>query len=243
MYQRRKLLFSLAAIMIASAAFYLIFFPPKWLLTQISITFPGCIYYVEAADSVIALTIDDGPDPITTPEILGVLSQFNAKATFFLVTNRINGNEEIVSRIVEEGHEIGNHLTRHDQASIGLLDKEFETEFVEADSILSRYSDINWFRPGSGWYDQQMISTINEAGYKCALGSVYPFDPFIPWVWFHVKHIFSNIKPGSIIILHDGEAKGQRTANTLNEILPVLKQKGFELVTLSELYESAVETD
>jgi len=226
-------------MMIAGVVFYLMFFPPQWLLTQISISFPGCIYFVETVDPVIALTIDDGPDPTTTPEILEVLSQFNAKATFFLVTNRIDGNQETVARIVDERHEIGNHLTRHDQASICLSVQEFEAEFIKADSILSRYSKINWFRPGSGWYDQKMILTVEKFGYQCALGSVYPFDLIIPWTGFHVKHILFNVKPGSIIILHDGGDKGKRTINTLGELLPVLNQRGFRIVTLSELVNSS----
>lgn len=190
---------------------------------------------MDTADSTIALTIDDGPDPITTPKILDTLLQFNAKATFFLVTNRIGGNEEIAARMINEGHEIGNHLTRHDRASISLSPLEFEKEFRKADSILSQFGRIAWFRPGSGWYDQRMMPTIRRFGYRCALGSVYPFDPIIPWSWFHVKHILFNVKPGSIIVLHDGGAKGKRTTHTLAESLPILKQRGFRIVTLSEL--------
>jgi peptidoglycan/xylan/chitin deacetylase (PgdA/CDA1 family) len=83
-----------------------------------------------------------------------------------------------------------------------------------------------------------MISIIKKRGYKCAMGSVYPFDPFIPWTWFHVKHILLNVEKGSIIILHDGGSKGKRTANTLSEILPMLKDEGFQLVALSELYDN-----
>lgn len=233
--QPRSVLLSIAAITIAIAAIFFVLFPPRWLLTQISQTFPGCIYFVETTDSVVALTIDDGPDKVTTLEILDVLSQFNAKGTFFLVTNRIQDNEEIVSRIVTEGHEIGNHLTRHDRASISLSGEAFQHEFLRADSILSQFAEVKWFRPGSGWYSQQMISTIRSHGYRCALGSVYPFDPLIPWSWFHVKHILANVEPGSIIVLHDGGGKGRRTAETLRNILPVLTQRGFRVVTLSEL--------
>jgi hypothetical protein len=78
---------------------------------------PEVVYFAETEESIVALTIDDGPDPITTPKILDVLMQHDARATFFLITNRIPGNEEIVLRIVEENHELANHLTT-DEPSI-----------------------------------------------------------------------------------------------------------------------------
>lgn len=215
--------------------------PPHLLFTIISNLFPGAVYKFKTNKPFAALTIDDGPDSTNTPKILEVLSLNGAQATFFLVSSRIKGNEKLVRRIVAEGHEIGNHLERHDVASINLSDAEFERQLIKADSVLSQFSGVNWFRSGSGWYSREMIGTIKKHGYKCALGSVYPLDPFLKWDWFIVKYVILNTSPGSIIILHDGPQKGKRTARSLEQILPILTSRGLRIVTLSDLLESSLE--
>jgi len=207
----------------------------KVLLKQIESTYPGCLYTVETTESEVALTIDDGPDSLTTTSILEVLARYDAHATFFLISNRVRGNEAIISRIVQEGHEIGNHLT-NDEPSIRLSARDFETAFVEADSVLRQFAEVKWFRPGSGWYNDEMLSTITKYNYSCALGSVYPFDTAVPWVWFSVWYIKRHIQPGAIIVLHDFGANGMRTAETLSKILPELKNRGIGVVTLSALH-------
>jgi peptidoglycan/xylan/chitin deacetylase (PgdA/CDA1 family) len=216
-------------------ALIILLYPPYWILGLISEVFPGAIYFIDTKRPLVALTIDDGPNQKNTPRILDVLSKHEARATFFLVSSRINGNEKVLRRMVREGHELGNHLSRHNVASISLDNDEFISQFLKTDSILSEFAEVKWFRPGSGWYNQMMIKTIKEYNYRCALGSVYPFDPFIHWEWFLVNYIVLNSKPGAIIILHDGPQKGERTGRVLEKVLPQLNEKGFQVVTLSQL--------
>jgi peptidoglycan/xylan/chitin deacetylase (PgdA/CDA1 family) len=205
----------------------------------LSYTYPEAIFHVKTNKKLVALTIDDSPDSVTTLKILEILSKYDSKATFFLITNYISGNEKIVTRIANEGHEIGNHMTS-DEPSYQLSNTEFSKKFNKADSILSEYSEIRWFRPGSGIYTNSMINTLNnhEKEYLFVLGSVYPLDPVIPSSSFASFFITQNIRPGSIIILHDRGDRGKRTVKTLKNILPKLNSKGYKLVTLSELYES-----
>jgi peptidoglycan/xylan/chitin deacetylase (PgdA/CDA1 family) len=73
---------------------------------------------VDTRAKAVALTLDDGPDAATTPAILDLLRQHGARATFLLITSRVPGNEELVRRMLAEGHEIGNHMPR-DEPSIG----------------------------------------------------------------------------------------------------------------------------
>ena len=146
-----------------------------WIVKILAKRSPEVLYFVETQEPVVALTIDDGPDPVATSEILDVLRQHDARATFFLITDHIPGNEETLVRMVKEGHEIGNHLTA-DQSSIRFAPSEFEKQLLAAHETLSRYSDVVWFRPGGGWYNTAMLSILNKHGYRCALGSVYPFD-------------------------------------------------------------------
>jgi peptidoglycan/xylan/chitin deacetylase (PgdA/CDA1 family) len=195
---------------------------------------PQVLYQVETRAKAVALTIDDGPDAATTPEILRVLERHGAHATFFIITSRVPGNEALLRRIVDEGHELGNHLLR-DEPSLKLSPAEFERQLVESHAVLSRFATLRWFRPGSGHYDARMLATLETHGYRCALGSVYPFDPQIRWSWFSRRFILSNVQPGSVIILHDWDSKGTRTAKTLSNVLPELAKRGFRILTLSEL--------
>ena len=207
---------------------------PDWIVAALAKRSPEVVYFVETEESVVALTIDDGPDPVTTPKILDVLMQHDARATFFLITNHIPGNEDVVLRIVEENHELANHLTT-DEPSIRFSPSDFEHQLLESHNALSKFSDIRWFRPGSGWYNTAMLSILHKHGYQCALGSVHPFDPQITSPWFAARYVLRNVRPGSIIILHDYGARGERTASALATILPELNRRGFRVVTLSEL--------
>jgi peptidoglycan-N-acetylglucosamine deacetylase len=191
---------------------------------------------VRTEDSLIALTIDDGPTSRSTPIILSQLKREHARATFFLLADQVPGREHLVRRLVAEGHEIGNHFSR-DRASIRLSAAEFEADLLRSDSILSRFQRMRWARPGSGWYSSTMVGTMERKGYRCALGSVYPFDVAIPSVSFAARYILRNAQPGAVVVIHDGDERGLRTARILQRVLPELRRKGFRIVTLSELTE------
>jgi peptidoglycan/xylan/chitin deacetylase (PgdA/CDA1 family) len=212
----------------------ILFVQPRWLLSVFMARTPGVAYFADTDEPIVALTIDDGPDSVSTPKILRVLSRHQARATFFLISSRVPGNESLVSAIVERGHELGNHLTR-DEPSISLSPIDFEAALLEAHTVISTFGEVRWFRPGSGWHNTEMLNIVQRHNYRCALGSVYPYDDQIPSAWFAEKHILFNVRPGSIIVLHDVGSRGERTATTLDNILPRLKKRGYRVVTLTEL--------
>lgn len=216
-------------------AVLLLAFPPRWGFRLAGAVAPGATYFVDTPKPTVALTIDDGPTPQTTEQILTVLAQFDVQATFFLLTDPISRETATVTRIVTEGHELGNHLTT-DEASIRLSPDEFEQQLKQADAILSAYGPVQWLRPGMGWYSQQMVQTAQAAGYRLALGSVFPYDTHIPWSGFTTWFVLANVQPGDIIVLHDGPDRGQRTATALAHILPKLQARGYEVVSLSTLF-------
>jgi peptidoglycan/xylan/chitin deacetylase (PgdA/CDA1 family) len=211
---------------------------PEWVIAKLRKASPAVLYSVDVDEPVVALTIDDGPDPVETPKILDHLRKYNAHATFFLIGSRISGNEGIVHRLVAEGHEIGNHL-EFDEPSIRLPLSEFESQLIEVDALLSGFAPARWLRPGSGWYNNDMLEIIHRHGYHCALGSVYPFDPQIGSAWFIRKYILWKAQPGAVIVLHDYASRGARTAEALETILPELARRGYRVVTLSELVASS----
>lgn len=211
-----------------------VLFQPEWLVSSLRGYSPQVLYAVETDRPVVALTIDDGPDPYDTPRILEVLNEHDARATFFLITSRIPGNEDLVERMLAEGHELGNHLTS-EVPSISLPLEEFERQLLEADRALSEFTETRWMRPGSGWYNDSMLEVVNEHGYRTALGSIYPYDPQHGSAWFSAQYVLWKAKPGAVIVLHDHNARGARTAEALATILPELLRRGYRVVTLSEL--------
>jgi peptidoglycan/xylan/chitin deacetylase (PgdA/CDA1 family) len=192
------------------------------------------LYEVQTDQPIIALTIDDGPDPHTTPQILDLLAQYNAHATFFVLANRVDQNETIITRMVSEGHELGNHLVE-DRPSIFHPAEEFEARFEQAHVSLSRFDHIRWFRPGSGLFSRDMLTTIERASYQTALGSIYPLDSHVPSSWFASRYILWRTRPGSVIVLHDFGSRGERTYQTLSIVLPELSKRGYTIHSLSEL--------
>jgi peptidoglycan/xylan/chitin deacetylase (PgdA/CDA1 family) len=200
-------------------------------------TFPGCTYFANTDEKLVALTIDDGPDSVTTLKILSILKKNNAKATFFLMGSRVLRNSNVVSEIVNQGHEIGHHMFTG-KTTIRMPHDEFMDQFDKTDSILSQYAEVHWFRPGSGWYSDEMIEYLSDGdcNYRCVLGSVYPFDVQIPSTKFATVFILINTRHGSIIVLHDRGNKGKRTAKVLSKIIPKLQKRGYRFVTLSELF-------
>jgi peptidoglycan-N-acetylglucosamine deacetylase len=211
---------------------------PEWLIDRLARRHPGCLYRVSTRAPLVALTIDDGPDPSSTPLILAELRRHEARATFFLIAERVRGQEQLVRAIVSQGHELGNHFTR-DRPSVRLSPSAFEADLLLAHQELAPYGDVKWARPGSGWYSQAMIGIMTRHGYRCALGSVYPFDATIPSAVFATRYIMSHSQPGAVVVLHDGWSRGKRTAKVLSEVLPELRRRGYRVVSLSELVDAA----
>ena len=194
----------------------------------------GVVYFLPTQERAVAITIDDGPDAAETAEILEVLAQNGAHATFFLVGSRIDGNEALLARMRSDSHELANH-TLYERASIFVPSEELSAELEATHALLSPYGAVRWFRPGSALFSAQMLQTASDRGYRTALGDVFPFDSHIPSSRFHAWYILRHVRPGSVIVLHDANGRGIRTAATLQRVIPELRERGYRLVTLSEL--------
>lgn len=210
---------------------------PRWLVPLLAKKSRGCLYSVTTPEREVALTLDDGPDPVHTPEILQLLHDHGARATFFLISGRVPGNERLVESISASGNEIGNHLTR-DEPSYRLSTEEFAAAAREAGTVLGRFGTVRWLRPASGWYTGAMVEAMEQQGYRCALGSVYAYDAQLSSASLSAAYIMTNVRPGSIIILHEGGDRGRRTVEVLRRVLPALKKRGYTVVALSMLAES-----
>jgi peptidoglycan-N-acetylglucosamine deacetylase len=220
---------------------WLVLLPPRWLFTIVSVVFPGVVYFAAADGNnyQIALTIDDGPDRDTTDRILDMLERHGATATFFIITDRIPGNEPILTRMLASGHELGNHTTA-DIHSITHSAAEFERDLVAADRSLGAFTRPQWFRPAGGWYRAAIVKIAHKYNYRVALGSIFPYDTNIASPWFATQFVLANAGAGKIIVLHDAGIWGKNTAKTLDRVLPQLKRRGYQIVTLSQLFADRV---
>ena len=234
-----RLLISLSVVFLFLGLIFLILVlvQPEWLMARLRARSPQVLYSIDTDHRIVALTIDDGPDETYSTQIMELLEEYEAHATFFLITDRIPGNEEVLQQMIREGHEIGNHLTA-DEPSIQLSLEKFEKALITSDRILSQYGEIVWMRPGSGWFTKDMLGIIKEHNYQIALGSIYPYDPQINLAWYSAKFVLWKAKPGAVIVLHDYEKRGERTVEALRMILPELTERGYEIVTLSTLVTS-----
>jgi peptidoglycan/xylan/chitin deacetylase (PgdA/CDA1 family) len=207
---------------------------PRWIIEALPGSYPEIVYFVPTEQRSIALTIDDGLDSQTTPAILDVLETNQVTATFFLVSNSLAGNESLVRRILEDGHEIGHHMTR-DEVTVSLPPDELRRKFNRAADALEAVAPITWFRPGSGRYNDQVLQLTRDRGYRIALASIMPLDTMIENPQRMASYINWMVEPGSVVVLHDKGERGLRTAETLEILLPILQDRDISVMSLGQL--------
>ena len=190
--------------------------------------------YVDTEARAFALTFDDGPHPDVTPLLLDVLAKHRARATFFLIGERVLGNESTVARIAAEGHELANHLMR-DEPSVLLPDFEFRRQLGQVTSLLAPHGDIRWFRPGSGWLTPRMLKSAAQLDLRCVLGTVVAVHDGNASVRRIAQHLIGRIRPGSIAVLHEGTPDRRGVVATTDLVLAELGRRGLAAVTVSEL--------
>ena len=189
---------------------------------------------VATREHQVALTIDDGPHPATTPELLRVLRSHGARATFFLIGERAQCHPDLVRRIAADGHELANHLM-HDEPSIRLPVTEFRRQLAQVHALLQPSGDVAFFRPGSGWFTTRMLRDAASLGYACALGT-----PLLLATEYSSPKDTGGVlarraHPGAVIVLHEGDKRRAAVSAVTDALLVGLAQRNLRVITLSEL--------
>ncbi len=194
----------------------------------------GVIKNVPTTHKVVALTLDDGPHYKTTPEVLAVLREKKVKATLFLLAVNVTKNPELVQQAVKDGHEIGTQAESHTR--MNKVPKQMvEEELDKAEGIISQLAPKpTLFRPPGGAFNKTVLTAAHERGYTTITWSVDPEDWKCPPVGTVVQRVLTNVKPGSIVLLHDGQYP-LPTPEALNQIIDQLRAQGYTFVTVSEL--------
>lgn len=201
--------------------------------------------YGATNEKQLALTFDDGPDPVYTPKILDILKETHTHATFFVIGANALMNPEILTRELDEGHDIGNHTFTHPNISeISVHQLQIEVTSTEKllESYLGRGSLL--FRPPYAEDAEpetidrvKGIYGLSQLGYLIVGMNIDPNDWQQPGIENIIQSVLTQVSQnaGNIILLHDAGGNREQTVAALPVIISELKQRGYELVTLSEL--------
>ena len=191
------------------------------------------IYCVDREDKKIAISFDAAWGSDYTEDLLSILKEFDVKTTFFLVAFWVDKYSDMVKRIDEEGHEIGNHSARHPKMSELGEEKIAEELTVTSEKIQDiTGKKVNLFRPPFGDYNNRLMKTAKELGYYVIQWDVDSLDYKDYGRDAIVDRVLSKVKEGSIVLFHNNATY---TAEALPIILKELKARGFEIVPVSEL--------
>ncbi|WP_077324870.1 polysaccharide deacetylase family protein [Virgibacillus siamensis] len=183
----------------------------------------------------VALTFDDGPLPEVTPRVLDALKKHDAKATFFMLGSQVRYYPTLANEVDEAGHEIGNHTMNHQDLTVLPPDKIRE-EIQKSSRIIEKAigRTPTLLRPPYGASNDDVEQVATDLGVPIVMWSVDSLD----WKSLNAtavnKEVMSNVAPGSIVLMHDIHPS---TADALPQLLTSLEERGYQMVTVSQLLE------
>ena len=197
------------------------------------------VYRGDSREPVIYLTFDAGYEIGCTEKILDVLAKHQVKAAFFLVGNYIEKNEDLVRRMVAEGHIVANHTMHHPDMQKISSKEEFSRELRELEDLFYEVTQTpmaKYYRPPQGSYSQENLKMAKELGYRTVFWSLAYVD------WNNDsqptrEQAFSKLIPrihnGAVVLLH---STSKTNAEILDELLTKWEEMGYRFGTLEELY-------
>lgn len=186
-----------------------------------------------AAVKCVALTFDDGPSPYTD-RLLEILKANDAKATFFMIGNKVAANPAGAKRVAEAGMEIGSHTWEHPNM-LAIPPQDVAAQFAKANDAIAAATGRTptLYRPAGGLSNDMVRATAAQFGLAEILWDVIPFDWYNDSDTAATRHmLMTQIKPGSVVLFHDTYSS---TVDLVEQFIPVLKANGYRLVTVSEL--------
>lgn len=193
-------------------------------------------YQAKKQQKLVALTFDDGPNAATTSQALDILAKYHVKGTFFMLGKNVAGNEQLVKRVHDEGHEIGNHSWSHPQLPTLALEqakKQIEDTQAALRAVIGESPKM--MRPPYGAINDTIRNAVDMSFIMWNVDS-------LDWKNRNTASIMEQVKkqtcPGSIILMHDIH---QTTINALPSVIEYLQKNGYTLVTVSELLNHRLE--
>jgi len=192
---------------------------------------PGSVLHSTASGGrTVALTFDDGPGPATGP-ILDLLAQYGAHATFCQVGTNAAADPAMVKRIVAEGHRLCDHTVHHPQPLHAQPHERQQYEISAARDMIVHAAgpgtEVTWWRAPGGDFTAENVAIASELGMKSLGWSVDPRDwarPGVPAIVADVQH---HLRPGGVVLMHDGGGDRTQTVEALRQLLPWLVSQGY----------------
>lgn len=196
-------------------------------------------YLGDTSQKVIYLTFDAGYECGSTAKILDVLKQHQAPAAFFLVGSYIEKNADLVRRMAEEGHIVGNHTMHHYDMS-KLSDKDaFAKELTDLETLYKEITGKDmekYYRPPQGIYSEKNLKMAQELGYKTVFWSL----AYVDWLQDDqptrqqaLNKLLPRMHPGAVLLLH---STSQTNAEILDELLTTWEAGGYRFASIAELF-------
>jgi peptidoglycan-N-acetylmuramic acid deacetylase len=189
-------------------------------------------------DKVIYLTFDAGYENGNIAKILDVLKQENAYATFFILDNIILKNQDVVKRMIDEGHTVANHTLRHKDMSTITNIVDFEKELKSLEELFEKTYGVSmskYYRPPEGKFTEENLKYAQDLGYKTIMWSFAYADwdnKNQPSCEYALNKILSNIHNGEVMLLHPTSTTN---AEIMSSLIKELKAQGFRFGDMDEL--------
>lgn len=186
----------------------------------------------------VALTFDDGPGPYT-PKILATLNRLNARATFFFIGSQERTFHNATIAQIRRGHAVGDHTENHARLPLLPAQAQHDELFVPI-QWLARYGLPRplVFRPPYGMFNQSTLEEAARLGLLMVMWSVDSRDYIRPGVQKIVDRVMNGVRPGAIVLLHDGGGDRSQTVKAIPKIIGRLRARHYHLVTVPELMRS-----
>lgn len=195
---------------------------PWWLQKY----YPECTWQMPVNEKKIYLSFDDGPNTMATPFVLDQLNKYQAKATFFCIGKNVQAHPEIYSKIINEGHAVGNHTQEHLNGW-----KTSDEVYLDDIQIAGKLISTNLFRPPYGKATKKQLKILTTPPYSLSavMWTVLSGD-------FDIKlskekcltNVLHHAKEGSIVVFHDSEKALEKLKYVLPKVLTHFDKKGFQ---------------
>lgn len=186
-------------------------------------------------ENVIALTFDDGPNKVYTPQVLALLKKNHAKASFFCIGKNVKDNPDLLKQIVSDGHLIGNHSYNHKNSFGFLSTKKVIVELENTNRIIEDTVNlkVQFFRPPFGVTNPNISKAVKKLNLHTFGWSIRSLDTVAKDPEKVYQKIIQKMSKGDVILMHDSS---ELSILVLEKVLQYLNQKGIRTITLDKLF-------